>query len=472
MNKLIQKMNELMITNRKHHILMKDNGSYSEISQFLLKDKHILSHLKGDITVGVFSGEQITKYICFDVDTKQHAERDARHLVNVLVDDYNISRDDIHISLSGSKGLHCELYLDRVISYKMAERFYQDVRIKAGFSKSEVELRPQPGQAVKLPAGINRKTGNRCWYVDSYTFKPIENLEHILTIEPMSADYFELEFSELQPITLDEKQAKELTETISSINTNTVDLENTLQYVDDILALGHIKQSGTRNNMTLALAIYLKEHYGAHQEDVTNHIIDIMLTSKNEHGTVSSSEKFIKTETKRIVDVVYKYDYKLIKKNRDVEIYRDEVLDILNIKEKHLKQLYLIHLIQSKRHAKANGHYFITYDTMSNMGATKNRKSLAKYLKVLEDRELIEVVQRKVWDIDRLKTEGKSVYKPNLYKVKKIVTSKGDIDSITIKDNQNLDLDELLKKFADNFNDIDLKTYLPRKQYESVMRVS
>ena len=461
-----------MVTERKHHILMKDDGTYWEVNHYNLNDGSLQRHLKGIDTVGVFSGSQITKYICFDVDTKDSAESDARHLVNVLVDDYNISRDDIHVSLSGSKGYHCELYLDKVISYKMAERFYNDVRKKAGFNKDQVELRPQPGQAVKLPLGINRKTGKRCYYVDSHTFKPIENLNHILTIEPMSADFFEIEFSELEPIIIDEKEAQKLTEAISSINVNTVDLENTLQYVDDVLALGHIKQSGTRNNITLALAIYLKEYYGAEKEDVTNHIIDIMLTSKREHGTVSSTEKFIKSETERIVNVVYKYDYKLIKKNRDVEIYKQEVLDILNIKEKHLKQLYLIHLIQSKRHAKANGHYFITYETMSKMGTSKNRQRVAEYIKQLEERDYLEVVQRKVWDIDRLKTEGKSVYKPNVYKIKKIVTYESDVDSITIKDNQELELDRLLKSFAEHFNDINLKKYLPRKQYESIMKVS
>ena len=259
---------------------------------------------------------------------------------------------------------------------------------------------------------------------------------------------------------------------MSSIKTNTIDLENTLQYVEDVLAYGHIKQSGTRNNMTFALAIYLKEHYGAQQEDVVNHITNIMLTSKQEHATVSSSDNFIKSETKRIVNVIYKYNYKLIKKNRHVEIYKQEVLDILSIKEKPLKQLYLIHLVQSKRHAKANGTYFITYDTMIDMGSTKNRKSLFKYMRQLEERGFLEIVERKVWDVDRLKTEGKSVYKPNLYKVKKIVTSEDDVDSITIKDNQGLDLDKFLKSLTEHFTDIELKNFLPRKQYERVMKAS
>src|SRR5699024_3256915 len=222
----------------------------------------------------------------------------------------------------------------------------------------------------------------------------------------------------------------------------------------------------------LALAIYLKEHYGAEQEDVVKHITDIMLTSKQQHNTVSSTEKFIKSETKRIVNVVYKYNYKLTKKNRDVEIYRQEVLDILNIKEKHLKQLYLIHLIQSKRHAKANGNYYITYDTMSNMGATKNTKSLAKYMKELEDRDNLEVVQRKVCDIDRIKTEGKSVYKPIIYRVKRIITSEDDVDNIIIKDNQYLELSRVVKSLTEHFEPLDLKKYLSTNHLFVVMEVS
>src|SRR5699024_12488046 len=110
--------------------------------------------------------------------------------------------------------------------------------------------------------------------------------------------------------------------------------------------------------------IYKKEHNEEEKKDEDKHNTDIMLTNKQQHNTVSSTEKIIKSDTKRIVNVVYKYNYKLTKKNRDVEIYRQEVLDILNIKEKHLKQLYLIDLIQSKRHAKANGNNYITYDTM------------------------------------------------------------------------------------------------------------
>ena len=469
MNKLIQKMNELMVTTRKHHIRMKDDGTYWETYNITLKDKVLEQHINGTETIGVFSGQYVTKYICFDIDTKQHAEGDTRHLVNVLVNDFNISRKDIHLSLSGSKGIHAELYLDKCISYNMAQRFYKDVLDKADFTIKQVELRPQPEQGLKLPLGINRKTGNRCWYLNQDTYEPIKNFEHILSIEPMSSEFFEIEYAGYEPISLNTEQVKQFNHTAQEVNINTAEIEGILGYVKDILKLGHIKQSGTRNNMTLGLAIYLKEYYGLDQEQATKDITQIMLNSKK-NNTVSSTEQFIIKETARIVNVVYKYDYKLTKRNKDVEIYKQEILDLLAIKERHLKVIYFIHLVQSKRYAKANGHYFITYDTMYAMGAPKNNKNVAKYIKELELRGYLEVIQRKVWDVDRITTENKAVYKPNVYKVKKIVTPESDIDSITIKDNQELSLDKLLKEFADNFNDIDLKSYLPRKQLERVKK--
>ncbi|PTE62057.1 hypothetical protein BUY57_10485, partial [Staphylococcus epidermidis] len=70
---IIKKINELMVTDRKHHILMKDNGAYREVTHYNLNDGSIQRHLEGKETVGVFSGSQITKYICFDVDTREHA---------------------------------------------------------------------------------------------------------------------------------------------------------------------------------------------------------------------------------------------------------------------------------------------------------------------------------------------------------------------------------------------------------------
>lgn len=466
---LIHKMNELMISNRKKYIVMKDDGSYRTIAfnNFRLVDSTLEKHLSGEKTIGIFSGNYLTKFICFDVDTKSNSERDTRHLVNTLVEEHNINRNDIYISLSGNKGFHVEIYLDKCITLKLARKFYEHVLSNAGFNSRKVELRPTNNQGLKLPLGIHKKTGKRCWYVDQHTYKPIENFDYILNIKPISAEYFELEYSNVEPIILDKSDAIVVQESINSLNINIADIENNLRKVKTILEEGVIHHSGTRNDATLALAIYLKTQ-GYDKDIIISKIKDIMLRSKRNLRTITSSEDTIINETVRIVDVTFKYDYKLAYTDKEVKIYRDEVENLLNIKEKHLKQLYLIHLIASKRYAKQNGTYFLTYEFMSRMGATKNRLRLADYILELEKREYLEVINKKVWDIDLLYSKGEFRYKPNVYRVKKIVTSDSDIDSITIRDNQELDLDCFLKEVDCFFTDIDLKEYLPNNHFYKI----
>lgn len=474
MNKeLIHKMNELMISNRKKYIVMKDDGSYRTIAfnNFWLVDSTVEKHLNGKQTIGIFSGNYVTKFICFDIDTKDNSETDTRHLVNTLVEDHNINRNDIHISLSGKKGYHVEIYLDKFITLNLAERFYKDVISNAGFNSKQIELRPTNNQGLKLPLGIHKKTGKRCWYVDQHTYKPIKNFDYILNINPISTEYFEIEYSNIEPIILDKNNAIVVQESINSLNINSTNLERNLRKIKTVLEEGVIHHSGTRNDMTLALAIFLKTQ-GYDKEKIISKIKDIMLRSKRDLRTVTSSEDTIISESTRVVEVVFKYDYKLAYTNKEVKIYREEIENLLNLKEKHLKQLYLIHLIASKRYSKQNGTYFLSYKFMSRMGATKNRLRLADYILELEKRGYLEVIDRKVWDIDLLYSTGEFRYKPNVYRVKKIVTSDSDIDSITIRDNQDLDLDYFLKEVDCFFTDINLKEYLPNNHFYKIKNIN
>jgi hypothetical protein len=468
---IVQKINDLMISNRDYHLLMKNDGSYWKVSHFKLNDVSIKDHLEEKKTVGIFSGKYLTKFICFDVDTQETAELDTRHLVNVLVEHFNIHRNDIHVSLSGNKGYHVDLYFNKAISIELVKRFYTAVRIEAGFSKDEVELRPTNNQGLKLPLGINRKTNSRCWYINKDTYKPIKDLDYILEIEPMDAEFFELEFSNLNPIILNEDNTNEINEIIDSIELDVKNIEKDLQQVEDILKRGYLKYPHTRNNMTLALAIYLKSINKYSADEITDIIINILIKSKREHGTVNSDETFIKKETKRIIQVVFKYNYKMSKKTKQIKLYKEEIEDILKIKSKHIKQLYLIHLITSKRYARENGEYFLTYESMSKMGATKNRKRVANYINELEQKGYLEIIQQGIWDKDYIKEKGKARCKPNVYKVKKKIISNNNMDSITIEDNQSLDLDKILKKADEKLN-IDLKKYLPINHYYNIKKVS
>ncbi|WP_239724536.1 hypothetical protein [Mammaliicoccus sp. A-M4] len=464
---IIQKMNELMITYRKAFVKQKADGSYSKVTHYNLNDGTIEQHLKGKETIGIYANE-VSSFICFDIDTKEDAEKDCRQLVNTLVDRFNFSRDDLHISTSTNKGIHLHIYFTEVVSINILKRFYHDVIDKAGFTTDQIEVRPTK-QALRLPLSIHKLTGKRTWYLDKNTYKPIESFEHILTINAISPEVIKNEYCEFNPFIISKEEYKEFEEITGSTNFSTQEIEDNIENVEFVLRNNHLRFAHSRNDTTLFLSIYLKDRYGYTQEQTQQTITNILLNTKQTKPMlISSSESFILKETKRIVKVVYDNDYKLKARSKDVIITKDEVLDILSIKEFHLKQLYLIHLVQSKRYAKNNGEYYITYETMSNMGATKNTKSLANYLKELEIREHIQVVQRRVWDSERIVAEGKAVYKPNIYKIKKIFNQ--DVDSIKIKDNDKLDLVTFLKSCDEQFQEIDLKSYLPRKQLEKVKK--
>lgn len=469
MENIIQKMNDLFISYRQSFISQKVDGGYTRVSHYPMNDGTLRKHLNGDETVGIFSGAYTTKFITFDVDTKENAEIDARHLINVLVDEFNFNRNDIYVSYSGKKGFHVDIYFNKHISNKIIKNFYLDVIKRAEFSTDQVELRPTSGQGLKLPLGKHKVTENMCWYLNTYTFKPIEDVNYILDIEPIPPDVIENEYANLEPIILEDKEVKEFHDLTSTINISTEEIEDCMGNINFVLENNHLRFPNTRNNMTLILAMYLREQ--DFKKDKTIEIIDsIMINTKNNYpNLIDSSVSRIKSQTKHIVNTTYKKGYKLKARAKDVRITRDEIQDILSIKEWHLKQLYLIHLIQSKRYADEKGNYYMTYKTMTTMGSATRRTSLINYIKKLKELDKIDVVARNVFDKERCIAEGKAISKPNVYKIKKIFNQ--DVDSIKIKDKDKIDLLEFLKECDELFKDIDLKSKLPRRQYEKVRKI-
>lgn len=469
MEDIIQKMNELFISYRQSFISQKVDGSYLRISHYPLNDGTLRKHLNGDETVGIFSGEYTTKFVSFDVDTKENAELDTRHLINVLVDDFNFNRDDIHVSLSGKKGFHIDLYFTKNISNQLIKKFYLDVLDRAEFTTKQIELRPLPNVGMKLPGGTHKVTKNVCWYIDKNTFKPIEDMNYILDIEPIPPDVIETEYANLEPVILEKSEIEEFHDLADTVKINTEEIEDCSGNINFVLENNHLRFPNTRNNMTLVLAMYLREQNFS--KDKTISIIESIMinTKKNYSDLIESSITRIKSQTKHIVETTYKKGYKLKARAKDVRITRDEILDILSIKEWHLKQLYLIHLVQSKRYAEENGNYYMTYKTMSAMGSTKNETSLINYIKQLGKLEKIDVIARNVFDRERSIAEGKAICKPNVYKIKKVF--KQDVDSIEIKDKEIIKLDIILKECSELFEGLDLKSRLPRRQYEKVLKI-
>lgn len=82
-------------------------------NKYALNDQMILKHLIQQKTIGVFAGSIITSFMCFDIDVKDNEL--AKWVVYKIVDclqNLGIAGKYIHISLSGSKGYHVDVFFN------------------------------------------------------------------------------------------------------------------------------------------------------------------------------------------------------------------------------------------------------------------------------------------------------------------------------------------------------------------------
>ena len=147
---IAQKIGKLYVTYRKkfieqYHNTEKDIITYRE-NKFPLNDSMILKHLTQQKTIGVFSGNIITSFMCFDVDIKD--ESMCKWAVDKIVDalqNIGIAGKYIHISLSGSKGYHIEIFFDEPVYNSDIHKIYLMILNATdllNIDYGEVELRP------------------------------------------------------------------------------------------------------------------------------------------------------------------------------------------------------------------------------------------------------------------------------------------------------------------------------------------
>lgn len=138
----------------------------------------INSHLLGNKTLGVYTTreDQTAKWLCIDID-----DLDTTIVNDIAWRIYKrFGPKSCVVEFSGSRGYHIWLFFSRPIP---AERVTMLGRVLTDGYTLEIYPRQSEvsgvGNLVKLPLGIQRKTGNRCWFVDK-DFKPYDNQWEVL----------------------------------------------------------------------------------------------------------------------------------------------------------------------------------------------------------------------------------------------------------------------------------------------------
>lgn len=416
---IIDKINALYIQTRRKYLVQFPEGEYITLTYsddnrvVMFNDSMLSTHLNGGITYGVFSGGYFSKFMTFDVDCENDSMSRwiTYRLIHVLHEEYGIDYEHIHVNTSGNKGYHVDLFFDKQIEVLELRKFYQSVLISVGeLPEGKIEFRPSWTQGVKLPLGIHQKTGNRCWFVDNRTLEPIESYDHILDIEPMATQYITD-----STIDITEEQKEEFERVAASTDTsvNAIDMSKALRNAAKIIETGRLIASNTRHKTTYTLALFGNTQ-GWEKEETVGVIMDVLLNTPREFFSKGSTPDYWHKEAVRLVDYVFDNDKTIRGSDRDITIYKSEILAVLDAGTFRQKQLAYAMLVTSKRFGSI---FYLTVRTAMRMIGTNSRETVQNGIKRLVDNGFLKYHRRAEIDHAKSQEVGHAYYKPNRYRL-------------------------------------------------------
>jgi len=410
----------------------------------------------------------MTKFMTFDVDFQ--SRKMAKWITYNIVDSLCLSGLTNHyISFSGNKGYHIDLFFDDYIQIDHAKKLFDYIinlaDIKQYFADgSKVEFRPTSGQGVKLPLGRHQKTKKYCG------FCLIENGLRVMS-KKKSEDYLmsiqrtskQLVLDLLQEQEAEIKNAKiEVPRTENIISQHRM-LDNYNQSEDysidrakDLFFNG-LKAPGSRNNSIFLVGLYLK-YQGLDAEQVKQELYDWM--DRQNADLYSTPLEQCYKEIDATVKTMFKKNYNLSASNKDLTVTYEEIKWIIeNCPEKNQKLITYAMLVHSKRHANAQGVFYMTFKHLQEATGLDDN-TVQRQINKLAELGVIEIVAH-----NRAAKKGLKKL-PNLYRI-----SLGTIGPELIQGNQfktdRIDNFNICLKFF--FSEKELKKLLPRRQYQSLI---
>lgn len=489
---IIEKINELYITNRQKFLRLNNEGNYSSQSYVPLHDGLIEKHLDGIATFGVFSGKEISKFVCFDIDmTDKKYLKWVYYLLMESLSEIGIPDQYIHAAHSGNKGLHVLLFVEggtplkhfkqlfievmRLIQSKIDHSTFTRLRdgselvLDIGSGKNEIghiEFRPTENQGVKLELGINYKNPdsktNKCWFVDKDTLIPIKRNNYILEILPIPKDEFIIVIDQLN-----DTYAKEIDSNVRLIKENikephshkiNKDENETIQFIVDLLNNG-MTMSGTRHNSILKIAKYFR-YIGLELEECIVELKNWMSDQDSKYYT--STLEYALSECERVSRIVYEREYSLVGHVDNLKIYKSELEQMIKVKNKNDKLILFSMMLHSKRYALDNGVFYMTYKQIHEMCNVGRKGSLASIVR-LESSSVLEVVSRNIRQDNGFK------HKPNKYKLN-LKTIEDELALEINNDIVSIDMNHLyLHTITKVFTNEQL-SHLPTRQYKEISK--
>lgn len=256
----------------------------------------LYDHLDGNRAISVYGRKYTTKFMTFDVD--ENSPEKVKLLINRMADD-GIPRERIYVSTSGNKGYHIDVFFDDGVLKSLVENYYHDIRRDPIIKEINFEVFPIRHETIKIPLGVNLKTGRRCWYVDRETLEPYEgDYDYIMSIQPILSREF------VSMVYALNKKAK--AEDIEIAKTRKFEKKKTQRKKFSTKGEPVITEPGQRHQLMCKRAVYLR-CIGGDEETIFNELI--AWVGRQDPNLIGSSDREIERDAASIArDVVKKYE--------------------------------------------------------------------------------------------------------------------------------------------------------------------
>jgi hypothetical protein len=419
---------------------------------FPFSKSDIMKHLRQETTIGIYSVSEKSSFLTFDID------EDNLDYVESIYNNlrcFEIEDNQILMSYSGNKGYHITIFFSYPISKQRLRKLFNIILRESNLfgDKREngadvIESRGVTDQGVKLPFSINRKNkaeyrkinnwedweqrqrqgkGNFCFLINQYGCE-IDTLEKVISMQKIdSGEVLEIINDFQEELTFEHdidgdtvNEFKELTDEV-----NLQAFGNNINEINDSIKAKLEKpiEAKERNKTLLQIAVFNKSQ-GMAGEENEKFLINFSVDKKHKFKT--SLEENIK-EIKAMIKTIYYSDtankYKIATGIKDLVFTKNEILEILTVKEKPLRKLYFVMFTHFKLYGdKSTNQFFMKYERIRGL-LNIDGKTINKELIQLEKLNKIAFVRKGERDEESLECRNLA----NIYTlIYKVIVSKVD----------------------------------------------
>lgn len=381
---------------------MQNVDNYITVSS-TINDYMIDRHVRGKATYGIFVS-RVSKFLTFDIDLKVTGKDFKEYNKWVLYKVINALQEEglgqyLNISFSGNKGYHVDLVFNNPISTELLDRFGKYIIKKHGLDSikvgsrliAEVELRGCNSAGVKLPLGINKKTGKFMHYLDE-SLKPITQKQFVEDFELKVMDtesfynlYNKLEIDYIQESNIVPYSKADKQELKEPLHYDKTELDYAIQN-------NMLKNQGTRNNIIYLVALHCNTNKIS-QEECIDKLYSIIDNTPLELFNDRTSKVWKYKECKKVTEKVYANNLVLFDV-KEVALSRDILMWIMeNCKTIKQMNILLCHVYHCLKWGNDEGIYFLSESTITKYTGATN-KTIEKLNRELIELGILEIIEK------------------------------------------------------------------------------